>query len=498
MNRKVLIVDDAADLLQKVRATLCERFEVYTAAAAGPALDLCERKGPFAVVITDQGIPGMSGVEFLGFLQKGWPDTSRMIMTGCGNLDLAIEAVHEGAISRFLQKPIAPEDLLRATEAGVRRFRGLEEERLLTEQLQFSRESLLSLTETLERRLSDQLGRLRGMQRFAIALSDLDSLDAVATLAATTSSKLLGGRAVLVGLDDRYSGTQVEQAVGAMSSQPYVEPIRTRDGEMGFLHVDETDADGRALARSDKHMIAALAGTTASAAYNQIQRRARDVAHHGVIFALARLTENRDDVTGEHLERVSQYCRLIAEGLRADGHHVDVIDDAYVNDLMMSAPLHDIGKVGVPDSILLKPGPLTDQEWEVMRRHPKIGAETLLHVMETSGEQSFLWMAHEIAWAHHERWNGTGYPRQLRGEEIPLAARIMALADCYDALTTRRPYKRAWTHEEALAYVREQRGEHFDPDIIDAFERSIDAVKGVRVRLADPSRDAERTLRQVS
>jgi len=150
------------------------------------------------------------------------------------------------------------------------------------------------------------------------------------------------------------------------------------------------------------------------------------------------------------LERVSEYSQLIAEGLRRDGHYQDVITDDWIRDLYHSVPLHDIGKVGIPDRILLKSGKLDAEEWEIMKQHTTIGAQTLRSVMGEHSNSSLLRMGLEIAWCHHEKWDGSGYPRAIRGDEIPLSARILSLADVYDALTTVRPYKRAWTHEQAL------------------------------------------------
>ncbi len=485
-NRKVLVVDDVSLFLDGTPHALQERFEIRTVHSAHEALFLCRSEGPFAVALTDQDTPGMNGIDFLRELKKGWPDTTRIMVTGSADLGLALNALHEAAIFRFLQKPLAFCELLSALEAGVERFHRIEEERLLTEQLQFSRESLLTLAETLEQRLADQLGRLQGLKHFALRLNESHSPEEVAEVAAQTAARLLGSRAATVTLLIGPGDEQVKKSCGGNAGEKvHLEPIRALQGEIGCLQLDVD----RALSDNDRLMLTSIASQTAIAASAQIHRRARELAHHATIFALARLTENRDDETGKHLERVSAYCRLIAEGLRDDGFHTDVITPAFVEDLVLSAPLHDIGKVGIPDSILLKPGPLSESEWEVMRRHPTIGAETLRHLLDTSGEQSFLRMGHEIAWCHHERWDGSGYPRGLRGEEIPLAARIMSLADCYDALTTWRPYKRPWSHEEALTYVREQCGKHFDPCIADAFLNRTAEADEIRSRLADSHED---------
>jgi len=193
------------------------------------------------------------------------------------------------------------------------------------------------------------------------------------------------------------------------------------------------------------------------------------------VFALAKLAESRDADTGTHLERMRGYSQLLAEQLRFAGPYQEQITREFLEDLYRSSPLHDIGKVGIPDAILLKPGRLTPQEFDVMRRHAAIGAETLDSALRTSGHGGFLRMAADIARYHHERWDGTGYPQGLRGEVIPLAARIVALADVFDALTTVRVYKTASTPQSARDQIVEQAGRHFDPAIVEAFDSAFPA-----------------------
>jgi putative two-component system response regulator len=188
-----------------------------------------------------------------------------------------------------------------------------------------------------------------------------------------------------------------------------------------------------------------------------------------IIFSLAKLAESRDQDTGTHLERIREYCRVIAEHLATLPKYRDQVDGDYIQLLYMTSPLHDVGKVGIPDSILLKPGPLTREEFEIMKQHTLIGSNTLGAAAEAHPEASFLCMARDIAQSHHERYDGTGYPAGLAGDEIPLCGRIVALADVYDALTTKRVYKSAFSHDEAREIILDGMGNHFDPDIVDAF-----------------------------
>ena len=207
----------------------------------------------------------------------------------------------------------------------------------------------------------------------------------------------------------------------------------------------------------------------------------RDVA----IFALAKLAESRDTDTGAHLERVQGYSRVLAQQLLANGKHAATIDAEYVRLLHGTSPLHDIGKVGIPDAVLLKPGRLSDLEFEIMKTHASLGAETLDAAVRRFPGTGFLKMARDIAATHHERFDGTGYPNGLAGEDIPLCGRIVALADVYDALTSRRVYKAAFTHIVARDIIVKDAGTHFDPDVVEAFVSAEATFLAIRERFAE-------------
>ena len=172
---------------------------------------------------------------------------------------------------------------------------------------------------------------------------------------------------------------------------------------------------------------------------------------------------------GGHIRRTQNYIKILAWHLKENLLYQDALDDAVIDILYKSAPLHDIGKVGVPDHILLKPGKLTPEEFEEMKKHTIYGRDAILNAEKRLGNNSFLRYSREIAYCHHEKWNGTGYPQGLRGQEIPLSGRLMALADVYDALISKRTYKPAFSHEKAVTIISEGRGSHFDPDVCDAF-----------------------------
>jgi len=215
----------------------------------------------------------------------------------------------------------------------------------------------------------------------------------------------------------------------------------------------------------------------------------RDLA----MFALAKLSESRDPETGAHIERVQCYARLLARHLSTTERHHETIDTEFIRLIFQTTPLHDIGKVGIPDSILLKPGKLTDDEIAVMRTHVTLGAQTLEASLQRFPNVRFLQMAREIALGHHERWDGKGYPSGLAGAVIPLAARIVALADVYDALTTRRVYRDAMPHGQAKQLIVRERGAHFDPDIVDAFLKIERQFIATREQYRDDDDDAAAT-----
>ncbi len=206
----------------------------------------------------------------------------------------------------------------------------------------------------------------------------------------------------------------------------------------------------------------------------QVRQRTTELfnTRQQIIRRLGRAAEFRDNETGNHIIRMSHFCRLIATAAGLGEKSVEILYNA--------SPMHDVGKIGIPDAILLKPGKLTDEEWQVMRQHPQIGADII-------GQHSdeLLQTAWTIALCHHEKWDGSGYPAGLIGEQIPLVARIAALADVFDALTTERPYKKAWSIEDALRHIESQAGSHFDPALIAPFKQVLPQMLKIREEFSD-------------
>lgn len=202
-----------------------------------------------------------------------------------------------------------------------------------------------------------------------------------------------------------------------------------------------------------------------------VDERTRELAltQEVTIESLATLAETRDNETGRHIRRTGHFVRTLAERLRAQNRYTEVLTTENISLIYRSAALHDIGKVGVPDRILLKPGKLTTDEFEHMKKHTTIGRDALLTAERGLGTNSFLHFAREIAYSHHEKWSGGGYPEGLQGEQIPIPARLMAIADVYDALTSKRVYKEALTHEQAVEIMKSEGKSHFDPVMMEIF-----------------------------
>jgi putative two-component system response regulator len=215
-----------------------------------------------------------------------------------------------------------------------------------------------------------------------------------------------------------------------------------------------------------------------------VRQQVREIAdgQMATIFALAKLADSRDNETGKHLERVQVLCRVLAIEMSASPNYSGTITDGYVENIFCASPLHDIGKVAIPDAILLKAGKLTDEEFAVMKTHTTHGAKTLELVLEKHRANAFVRMGIEIARSHHEMWDGAGYPDGLAGSEIPVSARIMAVADCYDALRSRRRYKEPLSHEESRDIIVRNSGHQFEPEMVSAFCKVQESFRQVSDR----------------
>ncbi|MBM3975770.1 MAG: HD domain-containing protein [Planctomycetes bacterium] len=483
----VLLIDDdhaLGEAAQSIGALGCELVIAATPEAAEQALHAARR---YSIVLCSHDMRGIDAVKLLSRVRAERSESVRMLLSACSDPRVAAQALSGASIFRFIPKPIEALELHAELAAGQAEFSRRARAAERNGRYQFMTRALSGFAERLDMQLGWQLRRIRHFVDYANALGSLHSLDELAERAVVTGRELLLGRKFE--LDIRApAGVGVDLSPGRagerFSEEALVQPLETADGRIGELRMSL--APGERLSSADAELVAALAGYTAVAAWCLVRQRQHCLAQHAAITAIARLAERRDDETGKHIERVSEYSRMTAEALRANGCHVETITDAYIDELVRSAPLHDIGKVGIPDAILLKPGRLTSEEWEIMKTHAAIGAETLRQATAGSMlEGDFLRLGIEIAGSHHEKWDGSGYPGGLRGPAIPLSARIVALADCYDALTTVRPYKQAWTHAAAMDYLVQHSGTQFDPDVVAAFCSRAAEADAIRARLAD-------------
>ena len=232
----------------------------------------------------------------------------------------------------------------------------------------------------------------------------------------------------------------------------------------------------------------------------EIEKRTREIValQDVTIHTMASLAETRDSETGNHIRRTAHYVKTLAEKLRTNPRFSDFLTDKNIELLFKSAPLHDIGKVGIPDRILLKPGRFEGNEFEIMKTHTTLGRDAIRQAERELGlEVDFLKFAKEIAYGHQEKWDGSGYPEGLSGDDIPISARLMAVADVYDALISRRVYKAGMPHEAAVAIIVEGRGQHFDPDMVDAFLELQQDFIDIAKRYADSDHDMQQNREKI-
>ncbi len=515
ISRRILCVDDEPNVLEGLRRQLRGR-DLTLAVGPQAGLDALREQGPFALVISDFVMPKMNGAEFLSQVRQLAPDTMTVMLTGCAEVEVAIQALHEGRIFRFLNKPCSREALQSAVRDGLEQHRLIVSQRQLTAALNDANEQLRSLNRELEDRVQERTASITRLHQFVSDMSRLDRLDQVGELVVKTAAEMLDSRRVslmipdssgeyltilaAVGLSADVIG-RIRVPIGApVAGRAFAEgqsiivnsPEQARfderydseffavvplasaalvmpGGPVGVLNVTEP-ANGAPYGENELATLTTIAESAAVAVQNQVRLQERNEARDDVILALAKLAESRDPETGAHLERVQIYCRMLSEVLAERPKYAGQVDDEFISAIFRSSPLHDIGKVGIPDRILLKPGRLTAAEFEIMKTHPTIGGNTIRALIQRRrGGQPFLRMGMDIAYCHHEKYDGSGYPTGLARDQIPLPARILAVADVYDALTSRRVYKPPLSHEAAVPALRAGAGRHFDPDLIEAF-----------------------------
>lgn len=327
---------------------------------------------------------------------------------------------------------------------------------------------------------------LSALNQLVRGFADTRSLQEVAELAASALVSMLPERGVLVQIWNPGDSALLEAALGPeMSSELHSVELRAGGVRLGEVTIDVKGHVESELSSEDLDWIEAVACALTAATRERHAKREQREAQLTTVLALTRLLERRDSTLGRHFDRMRAHCRSVAEVMR----DVDVpgVDEEFIEDLSCACILHDIGNVAIPDSILLKPGRLSREEWEITKTHTRLGADTLTEVLTEHDGLSVLALARDIAMQHHERWNGSGYPQGLVGDAVSLAARIVAVVDVYDALTHHRSFRAAWTHEDAVDWIERRSGEEFDPVVVDCFLVREAEIEAAARRMADPA-----------
>lgn len=499
MTQTIVIIEQGSAIREQVLSHSELGQHLYACSSSEEALELLAEDKTVAVVLVDGDLPGVCSLTLLREARRRRPRSLGILLTSSRDYELAQGAVNGASVFRLLSKPCSSEELDLVVREALKINSLAHDELKVASRLASARESLEGFTEVLEGRSAMQTASMQRLHELALTLSRAGGLNEIAVAAAQAAVDLLQVSGARVCLKNPHGEGEVgasagvvrdacsgADAVDAGVGHIHREVLHSEDGELGELLLWPTygPAVGAEFpSPRDRGKLNLIITSTVVAVGIACRRGELDAAQQATIIALAGLSDQRDSETGLHLERVAAYCRVLAEGLMANEDYQDYIKEQFIDHLVRSSPLHDIGKVAIPDSILLNPGKLSLEEEAVMRTHTTIGAETLAGVMVKVNAHGFLAMGRDIAHCHHEYWDGRGYPRGLAGTEIPLSARILALADVYDALTTERRYKPAWDHERVVPWISALAGRQFDPDLVAVFLKREDEFNAIREHL---------------
>jgi response regulator RpfG family c-di-GMP phosphodiesterase len=523
---KVLIADDDQNLRFILSAHLNNSgFEVLQAANGVEAVELAQDQTP-DVIIMDVTMPQMDGMEATRRI-KSDERTAHIpiiMLTARKGTDSLVMGLETGA-QEYLAKPFEMTELLARVRTVYRLARthrdldrlnsDLEKEVMLkTRRLQLLYDYMrdLSQAETRDEILDLIINYIQAStdaQRISLLMADGTkeglvcerALGIKPEVAQTIRVNTMEG---IAGQVYRSGSTVVAKAMqtGGNSERNYMgedflstplvsTSLHTRDGALGVLNVTDR-ADQGPFSKEEIECIRSIADAGAIALHNVMRRVRLQQSVRVLLETVGYLAEYRDEETTLHLKRVSIFSRILGEELRDWGPYRDQISDEFLEYLIQAAPMHDIGKVGIPDDILLKPGRLTQEEFTIMKQHTEIGRRVLSRAFDPEYPVPLLQMCIDIAYCHHEHYAGGGYPRGLSGQDIPLAARIIALVDAYDAITSRRRYSEPRTHQQAMDIIAEESGRHFDPVLVEAFQRREAAFNAVREEFGDTGESAQK------
>lgn len=488
----LLIVDDDPDIHAMTRMVLRDfRFkgapiQFLTAHSAAEAREVLQARPDIAVILLDVVMEtDTAGLDLVHFIRTELNNSLVRIILRTGQPGQAPErsVILDYDINDYKAKSeLTAQKLFTGIVVGIRNYLDLQ-------RIEMNRHGLRRIIEataqmfryvSLEQFLSGVLLQLNAIFELggdAILCVRHRSEDGTIVLpsrivAATGRFDALAGQA-LEAVADTDVVERIQEALACGESRYAVDShliyFHSRKGRESVIYVN----GGRPLEADDTTLIDLFCQNAGIGLYNVQMYEQVLRSEQATVTALARLAEYRDDDTGEHVFRVRRYAETIAEILAERGHYPDEIDGRFLASIGVASLLHDVGKVAVPDEILHKPGRLDEAQMEHMRQHTLVGQEILKGPAKLVDNKGFLALAVDIASMHHERWDGAGYPYGLKGEQIPLAARIVAVADVFDALSSERPYKPAWSVDDALALIVRERGKHFDPLVVDAFVEAM-------------------------
>lgn len=490
----ILAIDDDAATLGLLEDLLSlSGFNVFTAGEGHEGIKLFTEERP-DLVITDIQMPRMDGLELLQRVRSVDDSVPVILVTGHGDLDNAVRALRRGAHD-FLLKPINADILLNTVRKGLEhsRLRRLEEHyrHVLEERVEERTKELAERTRELASTNEFLQGIINSSTRVAIVLTDFEHKvtfwnTGAENMYGYSAEEMLGTSVLKLYPVDEVTLETVDKLGQLMQSEAGTvqENIKqvARDGSSLTVSMAVSpmrDASGRV-----RGILGLGQDVTKEVSLHEellkSYRRIKKIQGASV-FALAKLAESRDGETAFHLERLQQYCRALCNRLTFREEYSRHMTSQFIEDLVQCSVLHDIGKVAIPDSILFNTSKFGIDEYEIMKQHAIHGGRALEEAAERAGEPgSFLTMGKDVAYYHHERWDGKGYPFGLTEEQIPLVARIVAIADVYDALTTERRYKRAYSHDEARDVIVAEKGKQFDPGLVEAFLEAEGEFRQIR------------------
>jgi diguanylate cyclase (GGDEF)-like protein len=521
---RVLIVDDDAQVRALCRGILEREGHVVSEASDGlEALRAVTACSP-DIIVMDALMPNLDGLECTRRLRAAAATRDiPVIMLSAATETESIAAGLEAGADEYITKPLKPREFALRVRSMARLHRS-KAELVWSNEIRWQQaralQVLLDLScslvgaadlDTILGRIVSAAAELTWSRRVSIMLPD--SAGALLTIARCIGMDEQAASAIRVPVGAPIAGqvfatgqpviaNSAEEA--GLADQRYDSPffasaplvsraMLAGNRTVGVLNITARH-DRRPFSAAELESIELLCNVAANAINDLLSRASRDRARDSVVVTLATLAEYRDTHTGRHLERVTRYALLLAQELRADPQFHGQLDDMFLQSLRRAMPLHDIGKVAIPDGILLKPGKLTAAEMAAMKHHAELGANTIQSIIDRGNEAGFLVMARQIARSHHEWYDGAGYPDGLSGESIPLAARIAAVADVYDALTSRRPYKNALAAEAAGEIIRRASGTQFDPAAVEAFKRREGEFAAVAQELTDEEAGNQSTV----